>query len=126
MTNTIAGALVLWTYALAALLFGMAALAAWRRGGALQRMMAGTLLLTSLWALTVAGIDAHEVGPDLAAAIRNLAWLGLMAVSVRRSGSGHGSLAALYVIVAAVEMVSAAAAIQWTPGMGLAKRETAA
>ncbi len=111
MTNTIAGALVLWTYALAALLFGMAALAAWRRGGALQRMMAGTLLLTSLWALTVAGIDAHEVGPDLAAAIRNLAWLGMMAVSVRRSGSGHGSLAALYVIVAAVMAGTALVAI---------------
>ncbi len=102
MTGTIAGALVLWTYALAALMFGMAALAAWRRGGPLHRTMAATLLLTALWALAVAGIDAHDVGPDLAAVIRNLAWLGMMAVVVRRSGGGHTSLAALYVVVAIV------------------------
>src|SRR6185436_13047344 len=52
------------------------------------------------------------------------------AIGITYCGSHHGvgrtTTPMTYASVAAVEIVSAAAAIQYTPGMGLARRETAA
>jgi putative PEP-CTERM system histidine kinase len=110
------GALVLWSHALAALLFGAAALAAWRRpDGRLHAAFATALLLSALWALAVAGIDARDLGTRTAQAGRDLAWLGFMLALVRRARAGGLALSAVYVAVAAVATI----------GLGLSMAEAA-
>jgi putative PEP-CTERM system histidine kinase len=89
------GALILWSHALAALLFGAAALAAWGRpDGRLRVAFATALLLSALWALAVAGIDARDLGTRTAQAGRDLAWLGFMLALVRRAQAGGLALSA--------------------------------
>ena len=105
-------ALVLWSHALAALAFAVAALAAWRRpDGAARRAFAAALLLSGLWALAVAGIDARDFSTRLAEAFRDLAWLGFMLVLVRRAQTGGWTLTAVYAVVAAVVVIEAALAV---------------
>ncbi|MBJ6120292.1 PEP-CTERM system histidine kinase PrsK [Sphingomonas sp. BT553] len=94
--------LILWGHALAALLFGALGLAEWRRGVTDRwsgRAFVAALALTALWALAVAGIDSRDVSTHLAEAARNIAWLCLMAASVKRARAGHVPLAALYAVV---------------------------
>ncbi|WP_235535237.1 XrtA/PEP-CTERM system histidine kinase PrsK [Sphingomonas sp. Leaf339] len=100
--GTMTAILILWGHALAALLFGALGLAEWRRGVTDRwsgRAFVAALALTALWALAVAGIDSRDVSTHLAEAARNIAWLCLMAASVKRARAGHVPLAALYAVV---------------------------
>ena len=106
------GALILWSHALAALAFAAAALAAWRRPEGWARMaFAAALLLSALWALAVAGIDARDLSTRLAEALRNLAWLGFMLALVRRARAGGWALTAVYAAVASVVLMGAGLAL---------------
>jgi putative PEP-CTERM system histidine kinase len=98
--------LILWSHALAALLFGALALWAWRRreGGLPRRPFAVALVMTALWALAVAGIGGAETGTRIAEALRNLSWLGFMLALHRRDGNVRPPLAlgTVYGVVALV------------------------
>jgi putative PEP-CTERM system histidine kinase len=87
--------LILWTHALAALLFGALALWAYRRseGGVPVRPLAFALVMTALWALAVAGIGGAETGTRFAEALRNLSWFGFMIALHRRDGNIRPPLA---------------------------------
>ncbi|TKD51254.1 XrtA/PEP-CTERM system histidine kinase PrsK [Sphingomonas baiyangensis] len=88
-----AAVLILWSHALAALLF--AALALWsvraRTIGAPRGAMVAALAGTALWALAVAGIGSVETATTLAGILRNLGWLllvhRLLPVAERRRAS---------------------------------------
>ena len=109
--------LVLWSHALAALLFAVAALAAgrsWRTGG-LGRAHAAALGASALWALAVAGIGAGDLAAQLAGALRDLAWLGFAWGLIRRDRAEGRALAAVclsvgFVVVAGAGLAVAAAA----------------
>ena len=82
----IAEAAVLWTHALAALLFGALTLWALRSSTTLpRRPLAVALALTALWALTVAGVGGSEPATRIAEAARDLSWFGVMLAIWRRS-----------------------------------------
>ena len=105
-------AVTLWIHALAALAFAAAALAAWRRPeGPTRGVFAAALLLSGLWALAVAGIDARDLSTRLVEAARNLAWLAFMLLLVRRARTGGWALAAVYAVVAIVIVLGAALAL---------------
>lgn len=101
-----AGALLLWTHALAALLFGMLALWGLRRseGGVPRHSLALALATTALWALAAAGIGSGEMGTLFAEALRNLSWLGFMISLQRQDGQQRPplALATVYGVVALV------------------------
>ena len=105
-----AAALIVWTHALAALLFGALALWAWRRreGGVPRRPLAFALAMTALWALALAGIGGAEAGTRLAEALRNLGWLGFMIALHRRDGNVRPpvALGTVYGVVALVSVAS--------------------
>ncbi len=95
--------LALW--ALAALAFGLLAVAQARQAGARPARRAFILALaaTALWALAEAGIGAGEVVPRLAEAGRTLAWLGFTGALARRvERRGRWSVLAIYGVVACV------------------------
>lgn len=100
--------LILWSHALAALLFG--GLALWTvRGAAIglpRRPLATALALTSLWALAVAGIGAGEMVTRIFETLRNLAWLGFMITLHRRDANVRPPLAlgTVYGVVALVSI----------------------
>ncbi|MES2986439.1 MAG: XrtA/PEP-CTERM system histidine kinase PrsK [Pseudomonadota bacterium] len=81
--------LVLWSHALAALLFGGLTVVAWRSREPLlpRRALVLALAMTALWALAVAGIGGAEMVTRVAETLRNLGWLGFMIALHRRSGS---------------------------------------
>ena len=82
----IAEAVVLWTHALAALLFGALTLWALTSSTLLpRRPLAVALALTALWALTVAGVGGREPATRIAEAARDLGWFGVMLAIWRRS-----------------------------------------
>lgn len=115
------GTLILWGHALAALLFGTLALAAARRTGRHWPRcgLVAALAVTSLWALVVAGIDARDPVARLLLGARNMAWLGLLVLLIRRSARAGGSsraLTALCAVVALVTLLAAGLAI----GQGIA------
>src|SRR3546814_9957718 len=85
--------LILWGHALAALLFAVLAVSQVRgAGSALPRLTFLIALgMTALWALAVAGIDAHELAPRVTESLRNLAWLAFMYALVRRRSEEHTS-----------------------------------
>jgi putative PEP-CTERM system histidine kinase len=101
--------MVLWSHALAALLFAGVALTRWRdAGSALPRLTFVIALgMTALWALAVAGIDARDLTARIAESLRNLAWLGFMYALVRRRrGSPETrAVATIYGVVAFVVMI---------------------
>jgi putative PEP-CTERM system histidine kinase len=105
--------LILWTHALAALLFGAFGVAELRGrdGQGPRRGFAIALLLTALWALTVAGIDAHDVSAGLAQAIRDIAWLVVTALLARRVRIGGVAMASLYAVVGAILVLAAVIAL---------------
>ena len=128
-----AAALVLWSHALAALLFGMLALAQWRGrvAGLPRRTFVVALAATAIWLLAVAGIDTRDVVTRVLESARNLAWLGFMFALVRRGGvaSRRSAVAAVYGVVAfivAIAMVlgvaeAAAARTDMVPALSAAR-----
>lgn len=107
--------ITLWTHALAALLFGMLALAQVRRpGGGLPRLtFIAALTATALWALAVAGIDSRDVAARVAESVRNVAWLAFMYALTRRDRGDPALrwIAGLYAVVALVVVACGALAI---------------
>ena len=77
---------ILWSHALAALLFAGIALSLLReRPAGLPRItFTVALVVTALWALAVAGIGGKELVTRLVESARNLAWLGFMFTLMRR------------------------------------------
>lgn len=97
--------LILWSHALAALLFGM--LAIWAvRSRELPRVIrvsfAAALVLTALWALSVAGIGNAEPVTVVVEGVRNLAWLAVMLAIHRWGGARYLTLPIAYAVVALV------------------------
>jgi len=98
--------LILWSHALAALLFG--GLAVWTMrapaSGLPRRPLAAALALSSLWALAVAGIGAGEMVTRIFETLRNLGWLGFMVTLHRRDANVRPPLAlgTVYGVVALV------------------------
>ena len=111
--------LILWSHALAALLFAGVALSRLRAAGvgagtALPRLTFVVALgTTALWALAVAGIDASDVVTRIAEAARNLAWLGFMYALVRRDrrGQEHRAVTIIYGVVTLVVLTGAGLAV---------------
>ncbi|ATY33621.1 XrtA/PEP-CTERM system histidine kinase PrsK [Sphingomonas psychrotolerans] len=101
-------ALILWSHALAALLFG--GLTIWTvrasASGLPRRPLAAALALTALWALAVAGIGAGEMVTRIFETLRNLAWLGFMVTLHRRDANVRPPLAlgTVYGVVALVSI----------------------
>jgi putative PEP-CTERM system histidine kinase len=97
--------LILWSHALAALLFGMLALLA-ARASELPRVIrvnfAAALVLTGLWALAVAGIGTEDPMTLVMEGARNLAWLSVMLVIHRWGGARFLTLPVAYGMVALV------------------------
>src|SRR3569623_1536392 len=81
-----AATIILWSHALAALLFAGLALAQLRDGGVSVPRTAFlvALGLTALWALATAGIGSGDAVTWVAESIRNLGWLGFMFALERR------------------------------------------
>jgi len=99
-----AASLILWGHALAALLFGamgLASIGGTERGWP-RVSFAAASLLTALWALAVAGIDAQDVSTRLVEAARNVAWLCFAATLVVREGARGRAVLALYVATGGV------------------------
>ncbi|RMB34421.1 multi-sensor signal transduction histidine kinase [Sphingomonas sp. PP-F2F-G114-C0414] len=113
------GALILWTHALTALLFGTLGLAQlrggqganWGLGRWAHRAFVAALFATSLWALAVAGIDARDVATRIAESVRNIAWLLFMMALVRHDRVGSVSLGAVYGVVMIIAGASAVLAV---------------
>ena len=109
--------IILWTHALAALLFAGVALTRLREAGtALPRLTFVIALgVTALWALAVAGIGATDLVTQIAEAARNLSWFGFMFALVRRDReapeSGTVAVAVLYGVVAMIVVAGAGLAI---------------
>ena len=116
--------LILWSHALAALLFGALALNEFARArpGLPRRAYVAALALTGLWALALAGLGARDIAGEITQGLRALGWLGFMLALVRRDGQRRGAAMAvlgLYAIVAVLivigtvlGMAAAAAATQ--------------
>ena len=106
---------ILWTHAFAALLFTGVALTRLRDAGtALPRLTFVVALgVTALWALAVAGIGATDLVTEIAEAARNLSWFGFMFALVRRDRDAPDAyaVAALYGVVAMIEVAGAGLAI---------------
>lgn len=107
------GALILWGHALAAFVFAALAVARLRRPGGQwpHGAFITALLLTALWALAVAGIDARDVSTRLAESGRSVAWLGFMLALVRRDRTGNAAIGAVYTVVMIVAAAGALFAI---------------
>lgn len=103
--------LILWSYSIAALLFGALALSELgkARAGLPRRAFLVALAATALWALAIAGIGADDVMGAVAEAARNVAWLSFMLALVRRDPARRGATAVLivYGIVMLVTAVGA-------------------
>lgn len=105
--------LILWSHALAALLFGALGLWALRSAEAAalpRKPLAAALGITALWALTVGGIGEDDLATHIALSVRNLAWLALMFVLQRRRGMERppASIGTVYGVVASVAIVTLA------------------
>jgi putative PEP-CTERM system histidine kinase len=106
---------ILWSHALAALLFAGVALTRLRDAGtALPRLTFVVALgVTALWALAVAGIGPSDLVTRIAESARNIAWLGFMFVLVRRDGGGPEAraVAIIYGVVAILVVIGAGLAV---------------
>lgn len=104
--------LILWGHALSALLFGALGLSVLRRAeaGVPRKPLVAALILTSLWALAVAGIGEAETVTKIAESARNLAWLAFMIVLHRRSGAERppAAIGTVYGVVAVVILIALA------------------
>ena len=110
----LAEAMVLWTHALGALLFGALTLWALTSSTSLpRRPLAVALALTALWALTVAGIGGREPATRIAEAARDLSWFGVMLAIWRRSEVAPQpvALGIVYGVLACVTVAAALVAV---------------
>lgn len=103
-------ALMLWSYALAALLFGGLALRTLRatEAGVPRRPLTVALALTGVWALAVAGLGTEDPGTRLAETLRNLAWIGFM-IALQRNDRNARPPVALGTVYGVVILVALAA-----------------
>ncbi len=101
--------LILWSHALAALLFGGLAVSQLALSG--RRAFAAALGATALWALAVAGIGPGDISTALVEAARDLAWLVALLLLVRRAGVLSVGIGAVYAAVAAIASGAAALAV---------------
>ena len=103
-----AGTVILWGHALAALLFGVLALSQLRdRTVSVPRTaFVAALGVTALWALAVAGIGSVDVTTKVAESVRNIAWLGFMYALLRRDPRARSDRAVttIYGVVVAVAL----------------------
>ena len=103
--------LILWTHALAALLFAGLALAQARKpgGGVPGVPLVAALALTALWLLAAAGIGFADLATRLADAARVLGWLVFTAALARaaRGGAPSTAVLGLYAVVGTVTLGSA-------------------
>lgn len=113
---------ILWGHALAALLFGALAFRRVPAGdGGLPRVtFIAALVLTALWALAVAGIDARGLIARVAESARNIAWFAflyaLLRQDGRRAGIAVGATFALAVLICAA--TAALAVVEAAVGAG--------
>lgn len=84
-----AGTVILWGHALAALLFAVLALSQLREGAVSvpRTAFVAALGITALWALAVAGIGNPDLTARVAESLRNIAWLAFMMTLLRRDDS---------------------------------------
>jgi len=84
-----AGTIILWGHALAALLFAVLALSQLREGAVSvpRTAFVAALGITALWALAVAGIGNPDLTARVAESLRNIAWLAFMMALLRRDDS---------------------------------------
>ena len=107
-------ALILWTHALAALLFAGVALAQARKpgGGVPGVPLVAALALTALWLLAAAGIGFVDLATRLADGARTVGWLVFAAALARASGRGPSRpVLGLYAVVGTVFVASAMLAL---------------
>ncbi|PKP93670.1 MAG: PEP-CTERM system histidine kinase PrsK [Alphaproteobacteria bacterium HGW-Alphaproteobacteria-16] len=104
--------LILWSHALAALLFGALGIWALRRAavGVPQAPLAAALGMTALWALAVAGIGEGDLVTAIAEGARNLSWLAFMIALHRRSGMERppAAIGTVYGVIAVVILITSA------------------
>ena len=100
------GALILWTHALAALLFAALSLWAMRahNAGLPRTAFAVAFGATALWALAIAGIGQDQAVSRLAEGARNIAWLVALYLFYRNASRRRSPIALVivYTVVAAV------------------------
>jgi putative PEP-CTERM system histidine kinase len=101
--------LIVWSHALAALIFGALALS--QIGVAGRRAYAIALAITSLWALAAAGIDPADVSTAIVEAARDVAWLVAMLLFVRRITRLGMGIGAIYAAVATIACTAAVFAL---------------
>ena len=121
-------AVVLWSHALAALLFAAAALTVLQqpREERPRMALAAALGLSALWGLAAAGIGPNDLSTRVMEAARNLGWLAFAFVLVRRDPTSGWTLRAVYLAVAAVVVVGAGLAVaQAAAGPGGARTDLA-
>jgi len=106
-------ALVLWSHALAALAFALIGLdqANRTRGNWPKTALVTALAMTSLWALTAAGTEAHDIANPIAVALRDLAWFAVMGSLVRRHRSSGLAIASVYAVAIGMTVASAVLAL---------------
>lgn len=110
-----AATIILWSHALAALLFAVLALSQVRdRAMNLPRTaFLAALGVTALWALAVAGIGSADATTKVAESVRNIAWLGFMFALLRRDPGVRRdrAVATVYGVVVAVGIAGAVLAL---------------
>jgi len=94
-------AALVWSHALAALLF--MAVATWQLRSWRDRAARAVILacaLTAVWAAATSSLGLASPASQLAESIRNLAWLSFLFALLRRGGTEYRSLRALYAVLA--------------------------
>ena len=106
-------ALVLWSHALAALLFGAVAVSQRSQpgGGMPRRAFVAALAATAMWALAIAGIGPDDISARVAESVRTVAWLVFMLALVRRERHPGATVMAVYAAVIALAALSAGVAV---------------
>jgi len=101
---------ILWSHALAALLFAVVAGSQVRRAGDAVPRLAFTAALAcaALWALAVAGLGARDVAARLTESLRDLGWLAFMFALARR-GRDEQQAVAVTLIYGVVLVITVAA-----------------
>lgn len=101
--------IILWSHALAALLFAGVALTRLRDAGTALPRLTFVIALgtTALWALAVAGIGTADMVTRVTESLRNLAWLAFMFALVRRDRAAPEAraVAIIYGVVALVVVI---------------------
>ena len=106
---------ILWSNALAALLFAGLALSQLRSAGQTlpRRAFLSALVATALWCLAIAGIGPVDIVCRLLESMRNAAWLGFMFALIRRNPDvpARRAVAGMYGVVLAVILAGVVLAV---------------